>query len=72
MSTYNPSKTEKKIQRSALMVTIVFYTILFGLLILGYQDNLIDAFPEGIMEWMDGIFEPGGGGEEEVKPQAKV
>lgn len=38
------------------MITVGFYVILFALLILGYQENLVNLFPDFIMEWMDGVF----------------
>ena len=57
MVTYNEAATSKKIKRRALVVTCSFYLILFGLLILGYQENIVDFFPDFIMEWFDRIFQ---------------
>jgi len=57
MITYNEAATSKKIKRRALLVTSTFYLILFGLLILGYQENIVDFFPDFIMEWFDKIFQ---------------
>ncbi len=57
MVTYNEAATSKKIKRRALLVTCSFYLILFGLLMLGYQENIVDFFPDFIMEWFDRIFQ---------------
>jgi len=57
MVTYNEAGTRKKIKRRALLVTSTFYLVLFGLLILGYQENIVDLFPDFIMEWFDKIFQ---------------
>jgi len=57
MVTYNEAGTNKKIKRRALLVTSTFYLVLFGLLILGYQENIVDLFPDFIMEWFDKIFQ---------------
>lgn len=56
MVNYDEIGTSKKIKRRALFVTSAFYLILFGLLILGYQENIVDFFPDFIMEWFDTIF----------------
>ena len=56
MVRYDEAATSRKIKRRALLVTSSFYLILFGLLILGYQENIVDYFPDFIMEWLDIIF----------------
>lgn len=56
MVSYDEVGTSKKIKRRALLVTSTFYIVLFGLLILGYQENIVDYFPDFIMEWFDTIF----------------
>jgi len=56
MARYDEARASTKIKRSAMMITVGFYAVLFALLILGYQENLVDLFPDFIMEWMDGIF----------------
>ena len=60
MFTYDEAGTSKKIKRRALLVTITFYLILSGLLILGYQENIVELFPDFIMEWFDKIFQMDG------------
>lgn len=57
MVTYNEAGTSKKIKRRALLVTSSFYIILFGLLIMGYQENIVDLFPDFMMEFFDNIFQ---------------
>ncbi len=56
MVSYDEVGASKKIKRRALLVTSTFYIVLFGLLILGYQENIVDYFPDFIMEWLDTIF----------------
>ncbi|GEM_PF-1694216 len=56
MVSYDEVGTRKKIKRRALLVTSTFYIVLFGLLILGYQENIVDLFPDFIMEWFDTLF----------------
>ena len=56
MVSYDEIGTSKKIKRRALLVTSTFYLVLFGLLILGYQENIVEYFPDFIMEWLDTIF----------------
>jgi len=56
MVSYDEVGTSKKIKRRALLVTCTFYIILFGLLILGYQESIVDLFPDFIMEWFDTLF----------------
>ncbi len=56
MVSYDEIGTSRKIKRRALLVTSTFYIVLFGLLILGYQENIVDYFPDFIMEWLDTIF----------------
>ena len=57
MVSYDEVRMSNKIKRRALMVTSSFYIILFGLLILGYQENIVDLFPDFIMEWFDVLFQ---------------
>lgn len=57
MVNYDEAVTSKKIKRRALLVTSSFYLILFGLLVLGYQENIVELFPDFIMEWFDNIFQ---------------
>ena len=57
MVSYDEVRMSNKIKRRALMVTSSFYIILFGLLILGYQENIVDLFPDFIMEWFDVFFQ---------------
>jgi len=56
MVSYDEAGTSRKIKRRALMVTSSFYIILFGLLLFGYQENIVDLFPDFIMEWLDTFF----------------
>ncbi len=56
MVSYDEAGTSKKIKRRALLVTSTFYFLLFGLLIFGYQENIVDLFPDFIMEWLDTLF----------------
>jgi len=56
MARYDEARVSTKIKKSAMRITVGFYAVLFALLILGYQEHLVDLFPDFIMEWMDGIF----------------
>lgn len=57
MVSYDEVRMSNKIKRRALMVTCSFYLTLFGLLILGYQESIVDLFPDFIMEWFDVFFQ---------------
>lgn len=57
MVSYDEVRMSNKIKRQALIITSSFYLLLFGLLILGYQENIVDLFPDFIMEWLDVFFQ---------------